>query len=186
MLAAGQPSAGCFTALAHDTQPGEFGLEQRDRAQFRIAVRRGARHAHALLLRGRNLVTDALAGDLALELGEGEQHVERQAPHGGRRVELLRHRHEGCVMGVEDVDDLGKICERPRQSVDLVDNDGLNPAGLDVLQKPLERRPLHRPAGKACPYRKLYPTGAKPRITRCLRSWETTWPVREPLSYYSA
>jgi hypothetical protein len=25
----------------------------------------------------------------------------------------------------------------------------------------------------ACPYRKLYPTGAKPRITRCLRSWET-------------
>jgi hypothetical protein len=24
-----------------------------------------------------------------------------------------------------------------------------------------------------CPYRKLYPTGAKPRITRCLRSWET-------------
>jgi hypothetical protein len=52
-------------------------------------------------------------------------------------------------MGVEDVDDLGKICERPRQSVDLVDNDGLNLAGLDVLQKPLERRPLHRPAGKA-------------------------------------
>ena len=37
MLAAGQPSAGSFTALAHDTQPVEFGLEQRDRAQFRIA-----------------------------------------------------------------------------------------------------------------------------------------------------
>ena len=47
-------------------------------------------------------------------------------------------------MGVEDVDDLGKICERPRQSVDLVDNDGLNLAGRDVLQKPLERRPLRR------------------------------------------
>ena len=52
-------------------------------------------------------------------------------------------------MGVEDVDDLGKICERPRQSVDLVHNDDLNLAGLDVLQKPLEGRPLHRPAGKA-------------------------------------
>ncbi len=74
---------------------------------------------------------------------------ERQAPHGGRRVELLRHRHEGCVIGVEDVDDLGEIRERPRQPIDLVDNDGLNLAGLDVLQKPLERRPLHRPAGKA-------------------------------------
>ena len=70
-------------------------------------------------------------------------------PHGGRRIELLRHRYKGCVMGVEDVDDLGKICERPRQSVDLVDNDGMSFAGLDVLQKPLERRPLHRPAGKA-------------------------------------
>src|ERR1700730_2724354 len=52
-------------------------------------------------------------------------------------------------MGVEDVDDLGKICERPRQPIDLVDNDDLNLAGLDVLQKPLERRPLHRPAGQA-------------------------------------
>jgi len=52
-------------------------------------------------------------------------------------------------MGVEDVDDLGKICERPRQSVDFIDNDDLNLAGLDVFQKPLEGRPLHRPAGQA-------------------------------------
>src|ERR1700730_18723653 len=105
MLAAGQSSAGSFTALAHDTQPAEFGLEQRDRAQFRIALedhpygrrlrlihdqiavldvvaeRYVAAHPHALLLRRRDLVADALAGDLALELGEGEQHVERQAPH---------------------------------------------------------------------------------------------------------
>src|SRR3984893_13012953 len=26
---------------------------------------------------------------------------------------------------------------------------------------------------EGCPYRKLYPTGAKPRITRCFCSWET-------------
>ena len=78
-----------------------------------------------------------------------KQHVERQAPHGGRRIELLRHRHERRAVSVENVDDFGKICERPRQSVDLVDNDGMSFAGLDVLQKPLERRPLHRPAGKA-------------------------------------
>src|SRR5437660_9552479 len=37
MLAAGQPSAGSFTALAHNTQSIEFGPEQRDRAQFCIA-----------------------------------------------------------------------------------------------------------------------------------------------------
>ena len=172
-MTAGQPSAGAFTALAHNTQPVELGLEQRDRAQFRIAPedqpdgrrlrliddqfavldviaeRHVAAHPHALLLRRRDLVADALAGDLALELGEREQHVERQAPHGGRRVELLRHRHERRIVGVEDVDDLGEIGERPGQPVDLVDNDDLNLAGLDVLQKPLEGRPLHRPAGQA-------------------------------------
>ena len=94
MLAAGQPSAGSFTALAHNTQSVEFGPEQRDRAQFRIAPEdqpdgRGLRlihdqfavldvvaerhvpaHPHALLLRRRDLVADALADDLALELGE--------------------------------------------------------------------------------------------------------------------
>jgi hypothetical protein len=31
--------AGAFTALAHNTQPVEFGPEQRDRAQFRIAFK---------------------------------------------------------------------------------------------------------------------------------------------------
>ena len=52
-------------------------------------------------------------------------------------------------MRIEDVDDLGEIGKRPGQPVDLVDNDDLNLAGLDVLQKPLEGRPLHRPAGQA-------------------------------------
>ena len=33
----------------------------------------------------------ALADDLALELCEGQQNVEGQAAHRGRRVELLRH-----------------------------------------------------------------------------------------------
>jgi hypothetical protein len=37
MLAADQPSAGSFTAPAHNTQSIEFGPEQRDRAQFGIA-----------------------------------------------------------------------------------------------------------------------------------------------------
>jgi hypothetical protein len=42
-----------------------------------------------------------------------------------------------------------EIGERPRQPVDLIDNDNLNLAGLDVLQKPLESRPFHRPARQA-------------------------------------
>jgi hypothetical protein len=94
MLTAGQPSAGAFTALAHNPQEVEFAPEQRDRPQFRIAPedqpdgrrlslihaqfavfgvvaeRHVAAHPHALLLRRRDLVADALAGDLALELGK--------------------------------------------------------------------------------------------------------------------
>ena len=93
-MTAGQPSGSPLTALAHDTQPVELSLEQRDRAEFRIAPenhpdgrrlrlihdqfavldaiaeRHVAAHPHALLLRRRDLVADALAGDLALELGE--------------------------------------------------------------------------------------------------------------------
>jgi hypothetical protein len=36
-----------------------------------------------------------------------------------------------------------------RKRIDLVDNDDLSLAGLDVLQKSLECRPLHRTAGQA-------------------------------------
>ena len=44
---------------------------------------------------------------------------------------------------------LAKSASDRGQPVDLVDNDDLNLPGLDVLQKPLEGRPLHRPAGQA-------------------------------------
>src|SRR3990170_2932068 len=40
-----------------------------------VADRRRAAHPHALLLGGGDLVADALARDLALELGEGQQYV---------------------------------------------------------------------------------------------------------------
>src|SRR5712671_3084994 len=43
-----------------------------------IAERRDAAHPHSLSLRGGNLVADALADDLALELRKGQQNVEGQ------------------------------------------------------------------------------------------------------------
>src|SRR5438093_2410878 len=46
-----------------------------------IAERYVAAHPHALLLRGGDLVADPFAGNLALELGKGQQHIERQPPH---------------------------------------------------------------------------------------------------------
>ena len=51
-------------------------------------------------------------------------------------------------MSVEHVDDLGEVGERPGQAIDLVDDDDVNLAGLDVRQKPLQGRALHRAAGK--------------------------------------
>jgi hypothetical protein len=57
-----------------------------------------------------------------------------QPPHRGRRVELLRHRNEGRSPCVEDLDNLGKIGERPGQPVDLVDDDGIDLPRRDVRE----------------------------------------------------
>ena len=46
-----------------------------------IAQGHSAAHPHAFFARGSNFVANALAGDLAFELGEGEQDVQRQPPH---------------------------------------------------------------------------------------------------------
>jgi hypothetical protein len=40
-----------------------------------------------------------VAGDLALELGEGQQYIEGQPTHRARRVELLGHRDERHALG---------------------------------------------------------------------------------------
>ena len=52
-------------------------------------------------------------------------------------------------MRVEQLDQLGEVSKRPRQPVDLVDDDHVNPAGPNILQQLLERRPLHRTSRKA-------------------------------------
>src|SRR5215470_8958235 len=90
--------------LAVDAAGFEFFLQQPDRAEVGIAAeeranrfglavdddefavlypipeRRHAAHPHPLPLRGGDLVADALADDLALELREGQQDVEGQTP----------------------------------------------------------------------------------------------------------
>src|SRR5439155_5341870 len=97
-----------------------------------------------LHLVGSDLIAYTLANDLALKLGEGQQHVEREPSHAGRGVELLRDRHERHAATVENLHELGEIGERSRQSVDLVDDDYIDLICLDVSQQALQRRPLHR------------------------------------------
>src|SRR6266446_5630911 len=112
-LAAAQATRCAGPQRALDAAGVELVLQQPDRAEFGIAAKneahgfrlafdddelavlcpipewRHAPHPHPPSLRGGDLVADALADDLALELREGQQNVEGQAPHRGRRVELL-------------------------------------------------------------------------------------------------
>jgi hypothetical protein len=50
-------------------------------------------------------------------------------------------------VGIEQLNKLGEICQRPRQAVDLVNDDDVNPAGADVLQQSLQIGAVGRPAG---------------------------------------
>src|SRR6266853_142081 len=51
-------------------------------------------HPHPLLFGRGNLVPDAFARNFTLKLCKGEEHVQRQPPHGGRGIELLGDRDE--------------------------------------------------------------------------------------------
>src|ERR1700686_3731790 len=113
-----------------------------------IAQGNHAADPKASLFRCGDLVADALAGDLALELGEGQQHVEGQSPHAGRGVEGLGHRDEGDAVLIEQLDELGEVGQRPGQAIDLVDHDDVDPALLDVGEQFLQRWPFHRAPGE--------------------------------------
>ena len=113
----------------------------------RVAERRHAAHPHPLSLRGGDLVADPFPGDFALELREGQQHIEGQPSHRGGGVELLRDRDERHALGVEDLDDLGEIGQRSGQPVDLVDDHGIDLALANVGEELLQRRPLQIAAG---------------------------------------
>ena len=110
------------------------------------AERRVAAHPHALSLGRSDLVANAFAGDLALELRKGQQHVQRQPAHRGRRVELLSDRDERHVARVEHINELGKVGQRSRQPIHLIDNHQVDPLGPDVVEQPGQGRTVHRAA----------------------------------------
>ena len=114
-----------------------------------VSKRRKPSHPHAFFLGGGDLVPDALAGDLPLELGEGEEDVEGQSSYRRGGVESLSHRDKRHRMGVEGLDHPDEVREGAGEPVHLVDNDYIDPARLDVIQEALERRPLGRPSREA-------------------------------------
>ncbi len=102
-------------------------------------------HPQALLLRCRDLIPDAFPGDLALELSEAEQHVEREPAHAGGRVEALGDANEACPSPVEYVHDFGEVGKTASQPIDLVEEDDVDLARLDLGEEALEPLPLHIP-----------------------------------------
>ena len=52
-------------------------------------------------------------------------------------------------MLVEKLDELGEVGERPRQPVDLVDDDDVDLAGPHLVQQRLQGRALQRGAGES-------------------------------------
>jgi uncharacterized protein YciI len=71
----------------------------------------------------------------------------RQAARAG--IEGLGHRHERDVVGVEQLDELGKIGKRAGQPVDLVDQHDVDLARANIGQELLQRRALERGAGES-------------------------------------
>ena len=114
-----------------------------------IAVGRHPAHPHALPARGSDLVADALGCDLALELGEGQQDVQRQPTHRRGGIERLGDGDEGHAVSVKDLDQLGKIHQRARQAVDLVNDDDIDQPVFDISQQPFQAGTLQRAAGYA-------------------------------------
>jgi hypothetical protein len=121
----------------------------RSRSSHQSPQRNHAAHPHSLLFRGGDLVPDALARNLPLELGEGQQHVEGQPSHAGRGVERLGHRDEEDAMGIELLDQLGEVGEGAGQPIDLVDDDHVDPSRRHVDEQLLQGRPVHRAPGEA-------------------------------------
>jgi hypothetical protein len=58
-------------------------------------------------------------------------------------------RDKADALFVELFDDLGKICQRACQTVDLVDDNGINPFGCDLIEQSFQGWPFHITAGEA-------------------------------------
>src|ERR1700722_7130277 len=109
-----------------------------------VAKRYHSAHPQPPALGGADLVADPLAGDLALELGKGQQHIESEPPHGGGGIELLSHRYERNAMGVEQLHQLGEVGQGAGEPIDLVDDDNVDPAIPDIREQSLQRRAFGR------------------------------------------
>ena len=114
-----------------------------------IAERDHTAHPHAFSLGGGNLVPDSLSRHFPLKLGKGEKNIQRQPSHRCGGVELLGDGDKADALFVELLDDLGKVCQRACQPVDLIDDNGIDSFGCDVFEQSFQGWSFHVAAGEA-------------------------------------
>ena len=106
-----------------------------------VAERHHSTHPDALLLGGGDLVPDALAGDLALELGERQQHVSVSRPmlvvvlKLGDGVTLSDETN--TLAAFEKLDQLSEVGKRAGEAVDFVDDHNVDAPERDFGQQAL-------------------------------------------------
>ncbi len=113
-----------------------------------VTQRHGRAHPQALLLRGCDLVGDPFGGHFAFELGEGQQHVQCQPPHASGRVEGLRDGDKGRASRIQPFYHFGKVRQRAREPVDLVNKDLIDGTPVDVSEQTPQPGAFHTAAGK--------------------------------------
>src|ERR1700731_4012154 len=111
-----------------DDQPPSSGIDV-------IAEHGCSPHPLSLAPCRRHLVAGALADDLPLKLGKGEQNIEREAAKRSGRVELLRYRNEGNRSLIELVHQPGEIEKRTAQAVNLIYNHAIEATLFDVFEQ---------------------------------------------------
>src|SRR6185312_11699522 len=94
-------------------------------------------------------VSGPVAGEFALELSESQKDVEDETPHAVRCIESLRDADEAGAIFVERVDQPDEIAQGAAQPVDLVHDNHVDSARLDVADQPFQRRTLEAAAGKS-------------------------------------
>ena len=101
-----------------------------------VSERHVAAHPDTAFAGRGNLVADPLADHLAFKLCNSRMF------NVSRPIEVvvlgLGDRDEGDAIAVEDLDQLGEIHQRPRQTVNLVDHNHVDQTVVDVCQKLLE------------------------------------------------
>src|SRR5260370_14820282 len=96
---------------------------------------------------GDLLVASPLRDDFALELRERQQDIQAESAQRRVGVELLRDGYEADALFLEHLHHPAEVDQGTAQTIDLVNNDAIDLAGLYVRQQLPHPRPFYVRAG---------------------------------------